>query len=136
MSVDDYLTLDYAIETKVIPPEDGGGVMMCMPELGRDSCLGDGETFEEAYDNLKKVQRKLFKFALEKGYDIPLPEYHDISDYSGRFVVRVPKELHMRLSTQAKINETSLNSWINYLLTKAAGKISSGNIENIRLKKA
>ena len=123
MKLEDYLNLDYAIEVEIISPEDGGGILMYMPELGKDSCLGDGENFDEAYKNLKKSQQSIITYALEKGIDIPLPAKIQYEDFSGKFLMRLPKELHYRLALEAKDNGISLNSWVNYLLTKASGNI-------------
>ena len=122
-TVEEYLSLPYYIEVEFISPEDGGGVMMIMPELGRDTCFGDGDTFGEAYDNLKAVQKNLIEYALDNNVDVPLPYKRTLDDFSGRILLRIPKELHYRLSSQANLNQISLNSWINYLLTKAIGNI-------------
>jgi len=123
MKLENYLNLDYTIEVEMISPEDGGGILMYMPELGKDSCLGDGESFDEAYRKLKKCQQSILEYALEKGIEIPLPSKVKYEDYSGKFLMRVPKELHYKLALEAKDNGISLNSWVNYLLTKASGNI-------------
>jgi len=41
-----------------------------------------------------------------------------MEDYNGRFLVRMPRELHERLAQAAKDNNTSLNQYIVYLLSK------------------
>ena len=69
-----YMRLPYKIEFSVLSPEDGGGFMMCMPELGRFAVLGDGETPNDAWKMLKEVQRKVISIMLKEGIDVPEPD--------------------------------------------------------------
>ena len=39
-------------------------------------------------------------------------------EYSGRFILRIPSELHRHLAVQAKENDTTLNQYCLYLLTR------------------
>ncbi len=41
--------------------------------------------------------------------------------FSGKFVVRVPKSLHRKLSELAEQEGVSLNQWINTVLAEAVG---------------
>ncbi len=41
--------------------------------------------------------------------------------FSGKFVVRVPKSLHRKLSELAEQDGVSLNQWINTALAEAVG---------------
>ena len=40
------------IEVVKIPDDEGGGVCVCVPELGRMAVLGDGESLKEALSDL------------------------------------------------------------------------------------
>jgi len=51
--------------------------------------------------------------ALDRGITIPEPE-----SYSGKFVLRVPKSLHRKLSENARRENLSLNQFLIYLLTE------------------
>ena len=51
---------------------------------------------------------------LEYGLPIPVPER--VEDYSGKFVVRLPKSLHQRLVIEAKNEGVSLNQLALYKL--------------------
>ena len=53
---------------------------------------------------------------LEQGYDIPLPIKEN--DFSGKFVIRLPKSLHQRLALEAQKEGISLNQYALYKLAK------------------
>lgn len=54
---------------------------------------------------------------LESALPIPLP--NKVSDYSGKFVIRLPKTLHQRLSIEAEQEGVSLNQWALYKLSSS-----------------
>lgn len=122
-SVDYYLGQEYVLELELLSDENENQYLLCIPELGRQTCRAEGETFEEAMENLRFVQKTIITHCINKGIDIPLPCKEKVDDYSGRTVLRIPKELHYRLSKEAKRNSTSLNTWLVYLLAKATGNI-------------
>lgn len=70
-----YLSLPYKIEETRIPEEKGGGYEVCIPDLGRWTMVGDGETVEESIKNLNNLKMELFKEWLDKGLHIPEPFY-------------------------------------------------------------
>lgn len=49
---------------------------------------------------------------------VTLEEYKASREYSGRLMLRVPKELHKSLSEAAKANGVSLNQYALYKLAK------------------
>ena len=112
--LDYYLSLPYRIEVVPIPPEEGGGYMATLPEIGRMAITGDGETPEEAIRDLEKQQRERFAEYLEKG--VRIPESAPREQYSGRLMLRMPKNLHRDLAAQARENAVSLNQFVTYLL--------------------
>ena len=116
--LDYYLSLNYPIEIKKIPDEEGGGYVATIPQLGRYAFVGDGDTVEEALANLQKVKKYLFEKYLNEGIPIPEPTDEEASSYSGKFVLRIPVELHHYLATKAKENHTTLNQYCLYLLTR------------------
>ncbi len=113
-----YLQLNYPIEIKKIPEEQGGGYSASIPQLGRYAFIGDGDTIQEAVENLQEVKKYLFEKYLEEGIPIPEPFEEDDKNYSGKFLLRVPAELHRFLATEAKRNNTTLNQYCVYLLTR------------------
>ena len=63
---------------------------------------------------IKKGSRTL-EVKLENNLPIPIPE--DAEDYSGKFVVRIPKTLHKRLAVEANKEGISLNQLVLYKLS-------------------
>ncbi len=53
---------------------------------------------------------------LENGFDIPEPIQTE--NYSGKFVVRLPKSLHFKLAMEAEKEGVSLNQYALYKLSK------------------
>ncbi len=49
----------------------------------------------------------------------PIPEPRSLTDYSGKFVARVPRSLHRELVQAAGREGVSLNSFVNMALSKA-----------------
>jgi len=113
-----YLNLNYPIEVVKIKEEDGGGYQASIPMLGRFAFVGDGDSIEEALNNLEKVKKILFKKYIDQNIPIPEPEIEEEKKYSGRFVLRLPTELHRFLALEAKKNKTTLNQYCTYLLTR------------------
>ncbi len=118
-----YLSLDYPVEINKITDDLGGGYVATIPELGSQAFVGDGDTPQEAYDNLMAAKAELFEEYLREGLPIPEPaEESDGEDYSGKLVLRMPRELHARLARVAKENDSSLNQFIVYALSNYAGR--------------
>jgi antitoxin HicB len=106
-----YLSLSYRI---VIEPDPNGGMTIYIPDL--PGCISQGDNLEDAYKMIEDAKTAWIETALEDGADIPEPVNEE--DFSGKFVVRVPKSLHKILSEQAKQEGVSLNQYINYKLSK------------------
>jgi predicted HicB family RNase H-like nuclease len=111
-TLDYYMALSYPIEITMIPVEEGGGCSACIPLLGRYSCVADGETVEEAVENLKEVKQDLLKDLLERGVGIPEPQSQKESEFSGRLLIRMPSSLHMQISEKAESRGESLNKYV------------------------
>jgi len=114
-TLEHYLNLPYRVEIMPLSEADGGGFMASIPQFGRWAMCADGPTIQAAVDRLKEVQKERFAAYLEEGTPIPEPE-PDIDEYSGRFVVRIPKYIHRELALRAKENNVSLNQFVSSLL--------------------
>ena len=114
--LDYYMSLPYVIEVVAISDSLGGGFTARLPGMGRFAITGDGETTEEAIKNLESAKRDRFEYYLKNGIKIPEPK-GEKEDFSGRFVIRMPKVLHRQLVSVAKQNGVSLNQFVNYLLS-------------------
>jgi len=116
-SLSQYLKLNYPIEILKIPDRLGGGYTACIPQLGRNAFIGDGETREEALEDLGKTKKDIFADYLKKGIPIPEPIIEEDMP-SGRLVLRMPINLHAKLAEAAKSNKVSLNHYIVSLLSE------------------
>ena len=112
-----YMSLNYPSQITKIDEADGGGFLIEVPML--KGCMSDGETVEEAYNNLEEAKKEWFAYMLENNLAIPEPA--DAS-YSGRFMVRIPKTLHKIITEQSKREGLSLNQYVSNVLAYAAGQ--------------
>jgi antitoxin HicB len=112
--LDYYLSLDYPV---TVYPEAEGGFVAEIKEL--PGCITQGETIEELMENINEARELWIETVYESGKrDIPLPVTQQ--DYSGKFLLRVPKSLHRRLAEQAEIEGISLNQYAVSLLSAAS----------------
>lgn len=114
MSVNDYLELPYNYIIQKINDESGEYYYAHVLEL--DGCQSDGDTFDEAYKNLREAMQGYIQTKLDNGFDVPVPRTSD--DYSGKFIVRLPKSLHQSLAIEAQKEGVSLNQYALYKLSR------------------
>lgn len=113
-AINKYLNLPYNFIIKQI--EDESGKYFYAKVLELDGCQSTGETFEEAYANIKEATEGWIETKLEAGLEIPLPIGYE--NYSGKFIVRIPKSLHYQLAVEAAEEGISLNQYALYKLSK------------------
>lgn len=113
-TVEYYMNLPYTIEL-IRDPE---GWFVRVKEL--EGCMSQGDTAEEAIEMIQEAMELWLEVSLEEG--IPIPEPRPEEDYSGKFVVRVPRSLHRDLVEKADREGTSLNQTINVALARAVGR--------------
>ena len=111
-----YLNLEYEIKLRKLSQEEGGGWFAEIPLL--PGCMSDGESLEEAVENLESAKREWIETNLELGRVIPEPTN---DEFSGQLRVRMPKSLHRTLSQMAKEENVSLNQLIIHQLSKGIG---------------
>ena len=97
------------------PLKDESGEYYYAKVLELDGCQSTGESFEEAYKNLKEAMKGWIETKIENNFDIPLPVGYE--DFSGKFIVRIPKSLHYKLAVEAKQEGVSLNQYALYKLS-------------------
>jgi antitoxin HicB len=98
----------------IIQPGDDECFYAKVEEL--EGCFAEGNTVQEAWENIHETMKDWMEFALEKNITIPLPKTEE-KEYSGKIIVRMPKELHKNLAGRAEKEEISLNQFIVYLLS-------------------
>ena len=104
----------YPIE--VFWSDEDEGYIAVAPDLPGASAWGKTEA--EAITELHTVIDLWLKAARKTGIPVPKPSDRADVNYSGKFLMRVPKRLHSELAHAARTQGISLNQYILYLLTK------------------
>ena len=110
--VEKYLNMPYSYVINQINDESGKYFVARVLEL--EELIGTGDTYEEAYKDVKEAMESYVETKIANGIELPLPM--DSADYSGKFVVRLSKTLHKLLSKRAKEEGVSLNQYALYKL--------------------
>jgi len=93
------------------------GYLAEAPEL--PGCFTVGDTPEEALEMLRDSMYVWLLVRVEQG--LAIPEAEPEQDYSGKFIVRLPKTLHRELAKQAEREGVSLNALVSAYLAREAG---------------
>ena len=113
MNTKEYLELPYHIVIQHMTDESGPYYFATVREF--DGCMSHGDSYSEAFENIREAMEGWIETKLENGYTVPLPI--DDSKYSGKFVLRIPKSLHARLAAEAEKEGVSLNQYALYRLS-------------------
>lgn len=105
-----YMKLKYRME--ILEEEDGGYFMKILDLPG---CITFCEDFNQIQETVEDAKRTWFEMRIEGNLEIPEPKGD--RDFSGKFLLRLPKSLHRRLSNQAEEEGVSLNQHILNLLS-------------------
>jgi antitoxin HicB len=94
--------------------EDEGAWVASVPDL--PGCNSFGTTVTDAVSNVQQAKELWMKSRFESGGEIPEPT--DEEDFSGKFVLRIPRVLHRSLAHQAQKQGVSLNHYASSLLSE------------------
>jgi len=97
----------------IIEPNEEGGFYARIPDM--PSIFTGGVTEIEALKNAKAAIKEYLEIC--KKDRLPIPQ-----SKSGKFNVRVPKDLHRELARKASEQGVSLNQLVVYLLGRGTGK--------------
>lgn len=111
-----YLSLPYTIEVLREEDEDTGDELWFARVRELPGCMTEADSFAELGDMIRDAMTVWIQYTLEDGD--PIPEPRPLDDYSGRFVVRVPRSLHRELVEAAEREGVSLNSFANMALAQ------------------
>ncbi len=111
-SLKEYIQLPYTRLVQEINDDSGHYFYGRILEL--DGCQSTGGTLEELYESLNEAMEGYIEVKLENDLPIPVPE--TVNNYSGKFVVRLPKSLHQKLAIEANKEGVSLNQLALYKL--------------------
>jgi antitoxin HicB len=129
MTVEEYLELPYTLEVVKDESDEYSGWFARVVEL--PGCMTQADTFEELSEMIREAMVAWIESALEDGESIPLPR--SVEDYSGRFVIRIPKSLHRELVEMAERDGVSLNTFVNVALGKVVGQTRGSQINELNL---
>jgi len=111
-----YLSQKYPVSVEEAPE---GGFFIQIKDL--PGCYSQGETLEEALKNIEEARKLWMKSMYEDGNELPLPG-STVKQYSGKFNVRIPKNLHRKLDEMAEKEGVSLNHFLVSTLSRAVGQ--------------
>ncbi len=111
-----YLDLPYPVQLSHQSEDDDE--YWLAEALDLPGCMADGSSPDEALESLEEAKRLWIETQIEDGYEVPEPTR--VHDYSGKFLVRMPKSLHYTLAVQAKREGVSLNQYVTSLLSSGA----------------
>jgi len=107
-----YMELPYTFIVQHIKDESGEYYYSRVLEL--DGCQSHGDTRTDALESIREAMEGWIETKLE--FNDPIPEPVSSSNYSGKFLLRLPKSLHHRLSMEAASEGVSLNQYALYKL--------------------
>jgi len=101
------------------------GYIATVPNL--PGCSAFGSTEEEAVREAKVAAELWLDTAKNENRTIPSPTLS--ADYSGKFVLRVPRTLHHQLVELAEVEGVSLNSYVEFLISRGVGRETAGTVK-------
>lgn len=126
-AAEEYLELPYHV--RLVPDQDDEGARGWVAEIEElPGCISQGDTPDEAVENVRDAMLGWIGVALEDGREVPEPRGE--SHYSGRFLVRLPVSLHAELAHQAELDAVSLNQFVTNALAAAARWRQSGLVSD------
>ncbi len=107
---------DFTVIIRECSVDEGGGYRASFMDL--PGCVGDGVTPDEALRHAEEAKECWLEAAQELGVDI------DKDNYSGRLLLRMPKEMHRDISLLARSRDVSINSLITDMVSDSLKKAS------------
>lgn len=98
----EFLAKSYA---RQLTPDPGGGYVATISEF--PGCIAEGDTADEALENLQNAAQSWLQVAIAHGQDIREPA--DFGTYSGKIALRIPRSLHQQVAELAQLEGTSIN---------------------------
>lgn len=115
----DYLKAPYS--RILIPDDETGTYTAKIAEF--PGCVAQGDSPEEAYQNLEAAAESWIEELLGMGEGVPEPAASN--SYSGRVALRLPKSLHRNAAQLAEREGTSLNQ---FLVAAVAERVGAGTL--------
>lgn len=112
---------EYPFSIRPLAEDEGGGYLIEYPDL--PGCMSDGETPEEAIKMGGEAVAAWIATAKAEKRPMPKPgSALAVSEYSGKYVQRLPKSLHEALSRRAEREGVSLNTLAMTYIAQGLGQ--------------
>lgn len=109
-----------------LTPDTSGGYVASILEF--PGCIAEGETAEEALQNLDKAAESWIEVAIANGHEIREPV--DFEGFSGKIALRMPRNLHKQAAELAELEGCSLNQLLVTAISfYVGGKQSVSSVE-------
>lgn len=118
---------NYPFNVEPLKRGEGGGFVVTFPDL--PGCMSDGDTVEEAIRNSRDAFRVWMRTLVEEGK--PLPKPGAGHQAPSKFVLRLPRTLHAKLTSRASIEGVSLNSLVQVYVAEAVGRQERRKARNV-----
>jgi len=126
ISKQDWDALRYPISLRQLSEEEGGGWLATIPMLGQAAFAADGETAEEALQELEALRRDLYADVVASGQPIPMPQ--DVTEErklpSGKWIMRTSPHFHAEMQKAARVSGLSFNAYCNHVLERGHATLS------------
>jgi len=99
-------------------PDPSGGFTATIHEL--PGCIAEGDTAEEALEQLESVAHSWMESATANGYPVTPPI--DYEGASGKIALRISRRLHQLAAERAALEGTSLNQFIGNAVASYLGQ--------------
>jgi antitoxin HicB len=123
-TLDEYLKMPWHFSVKPSEWEGEKGYWAWVSEL--PDCSTFGRSHSEALAAVAKLLPSYLKAAMVSKSNIPTPTGRDFGadEVGGTIVLRIPKSLHLGLKNAAKAENTSLNQFALFALTKMVYEVT------------
>lgn len=118
-TIEEYMALPYSVEITPQIEDDGTTYFARVVEL--PGCMTEVDSFEEVEEMIHDAMQGWLEVAMEIGKKIPEPKL--VEQYSGKFVLRLPKSLHRDATRAAHREAVSLNQYIVAIISKEVGRV-------------
>ena len=123
---EEYMNMNYRFSLR--KDEDGDYIAEVDEFPG---CIADGPTPTEAIENLHSAMESWIASRQAAGLEVPMPR--DTVEFSGKFLVRLPKSLHRKISDQAAREGVSLNQHVVSVLSESCGRSQVAESQNAQI---
>jgi len=102
---------------RILIPSEGGTYFAELLEF--PGCYAEGNTPQDALDNLNEAAIAWIEAATDQGQDIPKPLA--TYGYSGKISLRIPKSVHKKAARFAQKDDVSLNQFLASAIAARVG---------------